>query len=74
MEVPEARVCQALSIQPDPLHVGAPQLQEGVDALVTEVVHLVDVELLEAVTHLGDGDEAGGVEVAAVEEVELADQ
>ena len=74
MEVLEARVCQALSVQQDPLHISTPQLQEGVDTLVTEVVHLVDVELLEAEAHLSDGDETGGVEVAAVEEVELANQ
>ena len=54
MEVPEALVSQALSVQPEHLHVGAPQLHEGVDALVTEIVHLVDVELFKAVTDLTD--------------------
>ena len=40
----------------------------------TEQYYLVNVELLEAVADLGDGDEAGGVEVAAMEEVELSEK
>ena len=40
MEVAETLVRQTLPVHPEALHAGAPQLQEGVDALVAEVVHL----------------------------------
>ena len=47
------------------------EIQEDIDTFVSEVIDLVNIENFEALTGLGQGDEAFRVEVAAVEEVEF---
>ena len=73
MKVCKAPVAERFSVYPQHLHVGSPKIDEGDDTLVTEIVDLVNVEFLEAEAALPDVDEAGRVEVAAVEEVEVGE-
>ena len=49
----------------------SPEIKEDVDTFVTEVIHFINVKDLEVVAAIGQRHQTSGVEVTAVEQVEV---
>ena len=49
----------------------APEVQEYLDTFITEVIDFINVENLKVFTRLGESDQTFGLQIAAIEQVEV---
>ena len=49
----------------------APKVQEDIDTFITEVSDFTNVENLKVFTRLGESDQTFGLQIAAIEQVEV---